>query len=272
MDTAPTPTPATATVNTVVVDVVEGNNASPVLLHVPHSGTQIPGWVRERLLIDDAELAAEVAALTDHDTDKIAAAAAAQARVRPFQLVNRVSRFVVDPERFPDEREEMAAVGMRAVYTHGTRRQRIRTDDAEHEAALLAAFYEPWARAARVAVDDRLATTGRAVLIDVHSYSTEPLPHELHDDGPRHAICLGADATHTPDWLLDAARAAFAPVGEVGVNSPFAGAYVPLAHHGVDRRVASIMIELRRDVYLGEPSGIATVAAALATLVDAATS
>lgn len=252
-----------------MVDVVAGNNASPVLLHVPHAGTQVPGWVRARLLIDDAELAAELAALTDHDTDKIAAVAADRARVQPFQLLNPMSRFVVDPERFPDEREEMLAVGMGAVYTHGTRRQRIRADDAEHAAALLAAFYEPWGRAVRAAVDDRLSATGRAVLIDVHSYTTDPLPHELHADGPRPAICLGTDAAHTPEWLLDAARAAFAPVGEVGVDSPFAGSYVPLAHHGVDRRVSSIMIELRRDIYLGDPAG--AVATALAALVDAAT-
>lgn len=256
-------------VNTVVVDVVEGNNASPVLLHVPHAGREVPHWVRERLLIDDDELAAEQAALTDHHTDLIATAAADAARLRPFLLVNPMSRFVVDVERFPDEREEMAAVGMAAVYTHGTRRQRIRATDPEHEAALLAAFYEPWAAAAREAVDDRLAATGRAVLIDVHSYTTEPLPHELHADGPRHDICLGVDATHTPPWLVAAAEQAFAPLGEVGVNSPFAGAYVPMAHYGIDLRVAAIMIELRRDVYLGDPTG--PVAAALAALVDAVT-
>ncbi|MFC4942184.1 N-formylglutamate amidohydrolase [Pseudonocardia sp. GCM10023141] len=274
MDTPPTPTPGAATVNTVVVHAVAGNNASPVLLHVPHAGTRIPPWVREHLLLDDAGLAAEVAALTDHHTDTIAAAAADAARLRPFVLVNEVSRFAVDPERFPDEREEMAAVGMAAVYTHGTLRQRIRSADAEHEAALLAAFYTPWADAVRAAVDARLAATGRAVLIDVHSYATVALPYELHATGPRPAICLGTDAAHTPPELLDSARGAFAGLGEVTVNSPFAGTYVPLAHHGTDRRVASIMIEIRRDTYMTEPdgppdAGAGRVAAALAQLIDA---
>lgn len=251
--------------------LITGDPASPVLLHVPHAGTEIPAWTRPHLLLDDQELAAEVAALTDHHTDLIAARSAEQARVRPFQLVNPVSRFVVDPERFPDEREEMAAVGMAAVYTHGTRRQPIRRVDPDHERALLAAFYTPWADAVRAAVDDRLAACGRVVLVDVHSYTSAPLPHELHGDGARPPVCLGADAFHTPAWLLDAARAAFPGAG---VNSPFAGTYVPMAHHGVDPRVVSIMIEIRRDGYMEEPdgpptAGLAGLVAGLVRLVDA---
>ena len=62
-------------------------------------------------------------------------------------VVNPVSRFVVDVERFPDEREEMAAVGMGAVYTHGTRGQRLRADDPAHIEALLAAYFRPWGEA-----------------------------------------------------------------------------------------------------------------------------
>lgn len=219
---------------------------SPVLLHVPHAGTRIPEWTRPHLLLDDAGLAAEVAALTDHRTDVIAATAAARARVRPRVLVNPVSRFVVDVERFPDDREEMAAVGMAAVYTHGTRRQRIRADDPAHRDALLAAFYAPWAAAVEDAVTDRIAATGRCVLLDVHSYPPDPLPYELHADGPRPRICLGTDPVHTPPWLLDAARDAFGP--DVALDSPFSGAYVPLSRHGTDTRVSALMVEIRRDV------------------------
>ncbi|OJY46886.1 N-formylglutamate amidohydrolase [Pseudonocardia sp. 73-21] len=246
---------------------MSGDRRSPVLLHAPHAGTAVPAWVRPHLLLSDAELAAEIAALTDHRTDAVALAAADLAAVRPFALVNRVSRFVVDPERFPDEREEMAAVGMAAVYTHGTRGQRIRADDGAHVEELLAAFYRPWGAAVEAAVRGRLAVTGRAVLLDVHSYPREPLPYELHAEGPRPAICLGTDAFHTPSWLVEAAREAFSPLGTVELNTPFAGTYVPLAHFRAEERVASLMLEIRRDVIDDAEPGVAR---ALATLVDVA--
>ncbi|WP_218616117.1 N-formylglutamate amidohydrolase [Pseudonocardia abyssalis] len=238
-----------------------GDPRSPVLLHVPHAGTRIPAWTRPHLLPDDAALAVEIAALTDHRTDAVAASAAAAARVPPWVLVNPVSRFVVDVERFPDDREEMAAVGMAAVYTHGTRGQRIRADDAAHREALLAAFYAPWASAVEEAVTGRIAATGRCVLLDVHSYATAPLPYELHASGPRPRICLGTDPVHTPPWLVDAARTAFG--ADVALDTPFSGAYVPLSRYGVDARVSALMVEVRRDV----PD--AGVVAALTALIDA---
>jgi len=254
-------------------ELLPGDPPSPVLLHVPHAGTEVPAWTRPHLLLDDAELAAELAALTDHHTDRLARAAAQQAAVRPYVLVNRVSRFVVDPERFPDEREEMAAVGMGAVYTHGTRGQRIRADGPDHREALLAAYYRPWAEAVHSAVEDRLAT-GRAVLLDVHSYPSAALPYELHGGTARPAVCLGTDPAHTPGWLVVAARSAFAGVGSVALDAPFAGTYVPLTHHGREPRVRSLMLEIRRDTYMTEPAGpvgpgLGKITAALATLVEA---
>jgi N-formylglutamate deformylase len=235
--------------------LIPGADGSSVLLHVPHAGTEIPPWTRPQLLLDDVALASEVTALTDHHTDRIATTAAELAAIRPWMLLNRVSRFVVDVERFPDEREEMAAVGMAAVYTRGTRGQRLRADDPTHRDELLAAYYDPWARAVGEVVADRLATTGRAVLIDLHSYPSGPLPYERHADGPRPAVCLGTDPVHTPTWLVEAARTAFAELGSVALNTPFRGTYVPPAHHGRNPRVASIMIEIRRDGYLIEPAG-----------------
>lgn len=223
-----------------------GDGRSPVVLHVPHAGTHVPAWTRPHLLLDDAALAAEVAALTDHRTDRTACAAAARARVRPWVATNPVSRFVVDVERFPDGREEMAAAGMGAVYTRGTRGQRIRADDPEHRDALLAAYYTPWARRMEDLVARRIAATGRCVLLDVHSYPPAPLPYELHGDGPRPRICLGTDPVHTPAWLVRAARRAFG--ADVALDTPFSGAYVPLSRYGVDARVSALMIEIRRDV------------------------
>lgn len=39
----------------------------------------------------------------------------------------------------------------------------------------------------------------------------------------------------------------------VMVNEPFAGAIVPLSRYGCDRRVASVMVEVNRRLYVREP-------------------
>jgi N-formylglutamate deformylase len=97
-------------------ELVSGDVGSPVILHVPHASSTIPAYIRAGIVLDDAALAAELATMTDAHTDRIALAAAARVTPRPWLFVNRLSRLVVDPERFPDDREEMRAVGMGAVY------------------------------------------------------------------------------------------------------------------------------------------------------------
>ncbi|WP_370517066.1 N-formylglutamate amidohydrolase [Streptomyces acidiscabies] len=249
-----------------------GAEGSSVILHVPHSAREIPVGVREGIVLGDAALERELDHIVDAHTDQIAGRAAEGAVVRPWRFVNLLSRLVVDPERFPDEREEMRAVGMGAVYTRTTHREVLRDDTVDPE-PLVQRYFHPYARAMTDAVTERLKSTGRAVVIDVHSYPSEPLPYELHAAGERPAVCLGTDPFHTPPALLAAARDAFAGF-EVGLDSPFSGTYVPLEYYGVDARVTALMIEVRRDVYMTEPGGEAGpgldgVAAALAALVDA---
>ncbi|MCS0599677.1 N-formylglutamate amidohydrolase [Streptomyces sp. LP11] len=253
--------------------LLPGAPESPVLLHVPHSARAIPPQVRAGIVLDDAELERELDHLTDAHTAPLAERAAALAGIRPWRFVNGLSRLVVDPERFPDEREEMSAVGMGAVYTRTTHRAELRRVGTDPE-PLLERYFRPYARAMAEAVAGRLAATGRVVIVDVHSYPSEPLPYELHAAGPRPPVCLGTDPFHTPPELTAAARAAFAGCGETGLDSPFAGTYVPLDLHGRDARVSALMVEIRRDTYMTEPGGPAgpgldRLAAALATLVDA---
>ncbi|MEU6510922.1 N-formylglutamate amidohydrolase [Streptomyces sp. NPDC046942] len=253
-------------------DLLPGAPDSPVLLHVPHSARAIPEDVRRGIVLDDAALERELDHITDAHTAELAERAAELAGLTPWRFVNRLSRLVVDPERFPDEREEMAAVGMGAVYTRTTHKDELRRPDTDPE-PLLARYFRPYARAVTEAVTARLAATGRALIIDVHSYPTEPLPYELHGTGPRPPVCLGTDAFHTPPELLQAARQAFAGFGGTGLDSPFAGTYVPLEFYGTDARVSALMVEIRRDTYMAEPGGAAgpgleRLATALAALVD----
>ncbi|MFI2433195.1 N-formylglutamate amidohydrolase [Streptomyces sp. NPDC018693] len=253
--------------------LLPGADDSPVILHVPHSARAIPAEVRAGIVLDDAALERELDHITDAHTAEIAARAADLAGHAPWRFVNLLSRLVVDPERFPDEREEMLAAGMGAVYTRTTHQEVLRAEDGDPE-PLLARYFRPYARSMADAVADRLAATGRAVIIDVHSYPSEALPYELHGTGPRPPVCLGTDPFHTPPELLAAAREAFAECGGAGLDSPFAGTYVPLDFYGRDPRVAALMVEIRRDTYMTEPGGPAgpglpRLATALARLVDA---
>jgi N-formylglutamate amidohydrolase len=250
-----------------------GAEHSPVILHVPHSAREIPQDVRAGIVLDDSALQRELDHITDAHTARIAVEAADACAPRPWVFANRLSRLVVDPERFPDEREEMLAAGMGAVYTRTTHQDVLREEDGDHE-PLLARYFRPYARAMSDAVAGRLAATGRAVIIDVHSYPSAPLPYELHGDGPRPAVCLGTDSFHTPPGLLAAAREAFAECGDVGLDSPFSGTYVPLEFYGTDPRVSALMVEIRRDTYMSEPGGAAgagltRIASSLARLVAA---
>lgn len=233
-------------------DVIPGDPGSSHVLHVPHSSTRIPPDVREQILLSDDELAVELRHMTDARTDELATAAAERASLRPWLFVNRLSRLAVDPERFPDEREEMRRVGMGAVYTQTSQRQPLRQVDRRDEQDLLERFFHPYAAALADLIDDRLAQTGSVALLDLHSYPERALPYELHQQARRPAVCLGLDELHTPPRLLQQAQRAFERCGDVVVNEPFIGTYVPLRHYGCDLRVSSLMIELRRDSYLDE--------------------
>jgi N-formylglutamate deformylase len=256
---------------------IAGDPRSPWILHVPHSSTRIPGPVRERILLDDDALDAELRAMTDAHTDLLAHRISERVSSRqPWSFVNLLSRLVVDPERFPDEREVMNSVGMGAVYTRTSAGTRLRADGPAHRAELITTLFEPYSQALADLVDERLAATGRAVMLDLHSFPKQPLPYELYPHDERPVICLGADDRHTPAGLLRAAREAFAPLGSVAINQPFRGTYVPLRHFGRDDRVMSIMLELRRDAYLrsdGTPDNesIDRFATAAAWLIDDST-
>ncbi|MDI6100938.1 N-formylglutamate amidohydrolase [Actinoplanes sp. NEAU-A12] len=244
-------------------DIVPGDPASPVILHVPHASRALTESGLSCSVEDELDH------LTDAHTDLIALGAAGRAGRRPWTFVNRLSRLVVDPERFAED--EMLAVGMGPVYTHGYAGRRLRADDPARDAVLLHEHFHPYAAAMTTLVDERLAATGRATVLDVHSYPTERLPYELHGDGPRPPVCLGTSPFHTPPPLVEAARAAF---GEVALDTPFAGCYVPLKHYERDRAVTALMIEIRRDQYMTEPGGpptggLESIIRALAALVDA---
>jgi N-formylglutamate deformylase len=224
-----------------------------IVLHVPHAGLAMPPDVRAGIVLDDIALADELANMTDRHTDRLALRALEQAGVAAVVVVNRLSRLVVDPERLPDHQEPMAAIGMGAVYLATAHLGTLRAPDPVRDADLRQRYFDPYAAAVAALVGEVLDDAGEATILDVHSYPSVALPYERAPIEPRPGVCLGTDPVHTPDTLVDAARSAFDGVaGGVDLDTPFAGTYVPLDHFGTNVAVRSLMLEIRRDLYMDE--------------------
>lgn len=230
-------------------------SAAPALVvHVPHASLAIPDDVAATLLLRGDALARELLAMTDRYTDELFAFAAPEAA----RVVFPVSRLVVDPERFErDADEPMAARGMGAVYERTSDGRALREPPSPAaRAGLLGRFYRPHHAALEAAVAAALDAHGRCLVLDAHSFPSAPLPYEDDQDPARPDVCIGTDAFHTPARLRDEAVAAFRSEGlVVAVDRPFAGALVPAAHFRREPRVAALMIELNRRLYMHEATG-----------------
>ena len=214
--------------------------------------------------------------MTDSFTDLIAEWAASHAGVRPWLFVNRLSRLVVDPERFPDEREELNSVGMGAVYTRTSDGSVLRSPTVDEISGLVDRYFTPYADAFADLVDERLAAVGEVTIIDQHSYPLRaeavraarrrpaargvhrhrPVPHSTEPGRHSRCLLLAAHAHRRRRFRLPVRR--------------LLRAAAALQH---DSNVSAVMIELRRDIYLEErfstiPSGMRGSGRALADLID----
>lgn len=227
-----------------------------VVFHVPHSSTVVPSNVRTSLLLGDQALSNELLKMTDHYTDELFEPA--RAMFGGAWVRFPVSRLVLDPERFEDDlNEPMAAVGMGVIYTRTSDGLKLREEPSwEERSHLLDAYYRPHHRTLSAAVAEALTRSTKVLVIDCHSFPSEPLPYERDHSRTRPEICLGTDSYHSPPNLVDAARKAFSDQGlSVAINTPFAGALVPSAYYQIDRRVLALMIEVNRSCYMDELTG-----------------
>ena len=222
-----------------------------MILHVPHSSREIPGSVRNQFVLSDAELSAELTLMTDAFTDELFAAAGA-AIVR-FPL----SRLVVDVERFPvDADEPMSRIGMGMLYTRTAYGLDLRRALEAQERTSLLSIYETHHQALSREVGSELARQGKALVVDCHSFPSHPLPCDWDQSVPRPDFCIGTDVFHTPQMLADSTALCLRNMGyTVQVDRPYGGALVPMESYKRDRRVASIMIEINRGLYMDETTG-----------------
>lgn len=229
--------------------------ALPLVVHVPHASTTIPSECRSSFALNDRGLASELLLMTDHYTDELGAAASG---LGGTLFVNRVSRLVMDPERFPEDSDEpMARLGMGAVYVSRQDGAPLRRPDfsPEDREALMASLYRPYHRALEALVARHVDESGCCLVVDLRSYPARSLPYE--DAGlTRPSVCIGFEEVHRDNALFARWARRIREAGlDVAANSPFAGSFVPPRFYRSDARVRSLMIDLRRDLYMDETTG-----------------
>lgn len=232
----------------------------PVVLHVPHSSRGIPFWVRPEFLLRGKNLKKEIVLMTDSFTRHLFGAAHGLSLNHASCSVcaARVSRLVVDVERFADDAQEiMSKVGMGVVYTRTSEGKALRRKISECEKRLLVSkFYGRHHRRFEKSVSKNLSRFGFCLIVDCHSFSSFRQKYEVNEDLHRSEICIGTDAFHTAPWLENLFVEKFRAAGfDVGLNSPFAGSIVPMKFYGTEKRVQSVMVEVRRDLYMDESTG-----------------
>ncbi|WP_027396185.1 N-formylglutamate amidohydrolase [Anaerovibrio lipolyticus] len=214
-----------------------------VVIHVPHASLYIP----EAYIPDyDLEvLSHEMLVMTDWYCNELFACEA--------EMVNlRVNRLVCDVERFRDDKEEsMSRMGMGLYYTHSSEMKPFRKHIAEKREEVARTFYDPHHVRLEAVVENRLSDYGRCLIVDGHSFYPEPLPYEPDQQPNRPDICIGTDDYHTsPNMVYKMVNYLQDHNLSVKIDSPFAGALVPMKYYRKDSRVQSVMIEINRGLYL----------------------
>jgi N-formylglutamate amidohydrolase len=232
------------------------NHPSATILHLPHASRAIPNDVRESICLSDSELEIQLDRLTDHYTDELFSLDHPDV----ISLVYPVSRFVVDPERFSEDAlEPMAVWGQGMVYTKTVDGLPFRNELSLNDRNdLVDRFYWPHHNQLDRLTEEALTAHGRALIIDAHSFPSNPLPVDLDQSAERPDICIGSDEFHTPAELVGTIKTMFEEAGySVLINSPYIGTLVPNKYYCKDSRVKSVMIEINRRIYLrDEPQDI----------------
>ena len=219
-----------------------------LILHIPHSSVNMP--LLDGYIQDADKIHNELIKLTDWYTDKLFYSESDSMIIAPF------SRIFCDVERFEnDEDEIMSKVGMGALYESFDDGSLLRKVPHVLRSEIITDYYWKHHNALLEEVNKQLIKDGSCLIVDCHSYPSKPLIRDLDQTAARPDFNIGTDKYHTPQKLIDASIAYFEQKGfSIGVDWPYNGTIVPLAHYQKNKKVHSIMLEVNRELYLNEPS------------------
>ncbi len=218
-----------------------------LILHIPHSSTNIP--LSEGYVVSQESLQEELLKLTDWYTDDLFYSQEDEMIRADF------SRIFCDPERFTDDSQEvMAKFGMGVLYEKRDNGELMRNVSPEYKERVLTEYYWKHHQKLSQAVAKQLMQFGKALIIDCHSYPSEPLLRDLSQESERPDFNIGTDAYHTPQHLIDLSLEFFNKAGyTLGIDWPYSGSIVPMEYYQKNKNVQTLMLEINRALYLNEP-------------------
>ena len=214
-----------------------------MILHIPHSSITVPENLRDQIVLSDSVLSAELNLMTDRFTDELFTLP--ETTILKFPI----SRLLVDVERFPDDEDEpMSKVGMGMIYTRTTSGKNLRRQlKPQEKTSLISLYYGAHRQALFNEGNNELAKYGTALIVDCHSFPSQPLPCDKDQSMPRPDFCIGTHPVHTPEALTQMTTMILEKMGcNVRMNQPYEGTLVPIEFYEKDRRVVAIMIEVNR--------------------------
>ena len=231
---------------------------SPVLVEVPHSGLRLPPEVESE--ID----ATPLAMLRDSDiyVDQLYQRAPENGATL---LVSRVSRYVVDLNRGPDD-VDSAAVPRHPKGRHIPARGvvwRARTDGTpllrapltvQQFARRLELFYEPYHRTLRDVAAQMRQQHGRVVILAAHSMPSAGRRMLGGGEVRRADIVPGTRGRSTADGrIIDLIDSHFREAGlSVKHDDPYRGGWTTSSYGAPKRGQHAVQIELNRALYVDE--------------------
>ena len=233
---------------------------SPVLVEVPHSGLQVPPEIESE--ID----ATPLAVLRDSDiyVDQLYQRAPEHGAT---MLVSRVSRYVVDLNRGPEE-VDSAAVPRHPRARHIPARGvvwRARTDGTpllrapltiEQFTRRLALFYEPYHQTLRDVAARMREEHGRVVILAAHSMPSAGRRMLGGGEIRRADVVPGTRGRSTADGrIIDLIDSHFRQAGlSVKHDDPYRGGWTTSSYGAPKRGQHAVQIELNRALYVDERS------------------
>lgn len=189
----------------------------PLLLSVPHAGTEVPAEVAahwaltpEQIVADGDEGAAELYSLADEVS---------------AHVTTTVARAVVDLNRAPDDFSRDGAIKTHTCWEEPVWDPPLPPELAD---ALIEDHWRPYHERLR-----HLGTSGRFLLgVDGHTMAAHGPPVGPDAGVERPAACLSnADGTCPQPWIESLQAALTRRLGhEVTINRPFRGGYITRTH------------------------------------------